>query len=112
MFSWSYGLSTGAPSLVPRPFSKIKRRKGLLHIVGTCIGRPQKNLGESDTIVYSPFIVHITTPHAKSTSDHHGNTTSRYGDASACVYQALPPPTEGPGYEAKEHRVSKKYPLT
>ena len=37
-------------------------------------------------------------------SDHHGNATGHYGDASACacnVYQALLSPPEGPGYEAR-----------
>ena len=88
-------------SLVPRPF---RRRKGLVHIASACAGRPQKKLGESDTIVYSPFIVHRTARHAKSASDHHGNATGHYGDASACtrnVYQALLSPPEEPGYEAK-----------
>ena len=88
------------PSLVPRPF---RRRKGLVHIASACAGGPQKKLGESDTIVYSPFIVHRTARHAKSVSDHHGNATGHYGDASACarnVYQALLSPPEGPGYEA------------
>ena len=87
-------------SLVPRPF---RRRKGLVHIASACAGGPQKKLGESDTIVYSPFIVHRTARHEKSVSDHHGNATGHYGDASACacnVYQALLSPPEGPGYEA------------
>ena len=87
-------------SLVPRPF---RRRKGLVHIASACAGGPQKKLGESDTIVYSPFIIHRTARHAKSVSDHHGNATGHYGDASACarnVYQALLSPPEGPGYEA------------
>ena len=79
-------------------------RKGLVHIASACAGGPQKKLGESDTIVYSPFIIHRTARHAKSVSDHHGNATGHYGDASACarnVYQALLSPPEGPGYEAR-----------
>ena len=90
-------------SLVPRPF---RRRKGLVHIASACAGGPQKKLGESDTIVYSPFIIHRTARHAKSVSDHHGNATGHYGDASACarnVYQALLSPPEGPGYEARHY---------
>ena len=103
-------LNTGGSnaSLVPRPF---RRRKGLVHIASACAGGPQKKLGESDTIVYSPFIVHRTARHAKSVSDHHGNATGHYGDASACacnVYQALLSPPEGPGYEASQTPVPGK----
>ena len=58
-------------------------------------GDPRKNWGNrilSYTLVYSPFIVHRTARHAKPASNHHGNATGHYGDASARarnVYQAL-----------------------
>ena len=83
-------------SLIPRPFRK---RKGLVHIASACARGPQKKLGESDTIVYSPFIVHRTARHAKSASNHHGNVTGHYGDTSACTHNVYQAPPEGPGYE-------------
>ena len=52
------------------------------------------------SIVYSPFIIHRTAHHAKPANDHYDNATGSYGDLSthvSSVYQALPPPREGPG---------------
>lgn len=53
---WVLGLeelvSTAVITLVPRPF-ELMRRKGLVHIVRTCAGGPQKKIGGSDIIVYS-----------------------------------------------------------
>ena len=70
--------------LIPRPF-KRRRRKGLVHIVRACAGGLQKNVGEVDTIIYSPYIVHRTVRHVVPTNDHYGNVTSRYRDPNACV---------------------------
>ena len=72
----------------------------MVHIAGACAGEPWGNRILSYTC---PFIVHRTARQAKPASDHHGNMTGCYGDASTCVlnvYQALLSPPEGPGYEA------------
>ena len=59
-------------------------------------------MGQSDTIVYSPFIIHRTVRHAEPVNDHYGNATGHCGDPSVCsVYQALSPPLEGSGKEAR-----------
>ena len=53
-------------------------------------------------MVYSAFIVHRTVRYAEPANDHYGNATGCYGDPSACsMYQALSPPLEGPGNEAR-----------
>ena len=55
-------------------------------------GDPRKNWGNQLLLYIRPFIVHITARHAKPTTDHHGNATGCYRDASTCahnVYQAL-----------------------
>jgi hypothetical protein len=83
----------------PRPsFQEEEEEKGP---VTHCAGGHQKKLGDSDTIVYSPFIVYRTARHTKHTNDHYGNATGRYGDPGTCarsVYQALsPPPLERKG---------------
>ena len=87
-------------SLVPRPFERWRRKKGLVHIACACAGGPQKKKKTGVIGYYYPFIIHITARHAKPAKDHYGNATGRYRDPSACarsVYQTLlsPPPSLG-----------------
>ena len=59
------------------------------------------------TLRLSPIQLYIR--HAEPASDHYGNAIGRYGDPGACarnVYQALSPPLEGPGNEAKVVNVA------
>ena len=62
-------------SIVPRPFRACYTLQAHAHAPGD----PRK----SDTIVYSPFIVHKIARHAKPMKDHYGNVTSRYMETQA-----------------------------
>ena len=88
----------------PGPSKGGGERACMVHMHAHALGDPRKMWWLSDTIVYSPFIVHRTVCRAEPTNDHYGNATGRYGDPSACacsVYQALSPPLEGPGNESR-----------
>ena len=81
----------------PGPSKGGRERAWYTGIACACARGPQKNMGWSDTIVYS--IVHRTVHHPEPTNDHYVNTME--GDPSVCsVYQALSP-LEGPGNEVR-----------
>ena len=98
-------------NLIHSPFFEWRREKGLVHIACTCAGSPQKNLGESDIIVYPSVYKHISMHACRAPRSVIMETQLVAMEMPAHAHAmctrpfSLLPSKKGPGYEASINKV-------